>query len=302
MNKRNPVTIIIGIVLILIFVLLLFVFQVRTTEVAVVTTFGRATRPITKPGAYLKWPWPIQRVHKFDQRIHNFESKFEQVLTPDNFNLLISVYVGWNIAQPDVFFPRFSGLVERAEESLEGVVRNAASGVVGQHPLSHFVTTNEKELKFEQIEQEMLKRIQDDASASGYGMQIKFLGIKRLGFPESVTETVFKRMQSERELQEKAINAEAENAASVIRSGANLQSAKILTDADAQATRIRGMGETEAAKSFEVFQKNPELAKFLLDLNGLEMFLKDRTTLILDEGTPPLNLLKPPANGPKHER
>jgi len=301
MNKRNP-TIIIGVLLILIFMLLLFVFQVRTTEVAVVTTFGRATRPITKPGAYLKWPWPIQRVHKFDQRVHNFESKFEQVLTPDNFNLLISVYVGWNIAQPDVFFPRFSGLVERAEESLEGVVRNAASGVVGQHPLSHFVTTDEKELKFEQIEQEMLKRIQDDASASGYGMQIKFLGIKRLGFPESVTETVFKRMQSERELQEKAINAEAENAASVIRSGANLASAKILAEADGQATRIRGMGESEAAKSFEVFQKNPELAKFLLDLNGLELFLKDRTTLILDEGTPPLNLLKPPANAPKDGR
>jgi len=152
------------------------------------------------------------------------------------------------------------------------------------------------------LEQEMLKRIQDDASASGYGMQIKFLGIKRLGFPESVTETVFKRMQSERELQEKAINAEAENAASVIRSGANLQSAKILAEADAQATRIRGMGEMEAAKSFEVFQRNPELAKFLLDLNGLELFLKDRTTLILDEGTPPLTLLKPQANPPKKQQ
>ncbi len=302
MNKRNPLTIIVGLVLLLIFVLLLFVFQVRTTEVAVVTTFGKATRPITQAGAYLKWPWPIQRVHHFDQRTHNFESKFEQVLTPDNYNLLISVYVGWKISQPDIFFPRFSGLVERAEESLEGLVRNASSGVVGQHPLSHFVTTNEKELQFEQIEQEMLKRVKADAEASGYGMEIKFLGIKRLGFPESVTETVFKRMQSERELQEKTITAEAENAASVIRSGANLESAKILAEADAQATRIRGMGEMEAAKSFEVFQKNPELANFLLELNGLELFLKDRTTLILDESTPPLRLLKPLAAPAKKDQ
>src|SRR5436190_16986744 len=102
MNKRNPVTIIIGIVLILVFVLLLFVFQVRTTEVAVVTTFGRATRPITAPGPYFKWPWPIQKVQKFDKRIHNFESKFEQVLTPDGYSLLIMAYTGWTISQPDV--------------------------------------------------------------------------------------------------------------------------------------------------------------------------------------------------------
>src|SRR5437773_11182511 len=143
MNKRNPVTSIIGIVLILVFVLLLFVLQVRTTEVAVVTTFGRATRPITKPGAYLKWPWPIQSVHKFDQRVHNFESKFEQVLTADANNLLIKVYVGWQISDPSVFLTRFNGDTRKAEDSLEGLIRNAYSGVVGRHPCSHFVSTDE---------------------------------------------------------------------------------------------------------------------------------------------------------------
>ena len=49
--KRN-LTIIVGLLLIAIFVLLLFVFQVRTTEVAVVTTFGKATQPVTTPGVY----------------------------------------------------------------------------------------------------------------------------------------------------------------------------------------------------------------------------------------------------------
>ena len=63
--KRNPLTLIIGLLLILIFGLLLFAFQVRTTEVAVVTTFGNPTRPITEPGLYLKWPWPIQKVWWF---------------------------------------------------------------------------------------------------------------------------------------------------------------------------------------------------------------------------------------------
>jgi membrane protease subunit HflC len=290
--KRNRLTILIGALLITIVLLLLFVFQVRTTEVAVVTTFGKATRPITDPGPYLKWPWPIQNVTRFDKRIHNFESKFEQVLTSDGYSLLITVYAGWNISQPAVFFPRFNGSTQQAEENLEGLVRNAYSGVVGKHPFSQFVSTDEKELKFTEIEQEMLKRIQDDAAASGYGIDIKFLGIKRLGLPESVTQLVFERMQSERKLKEDAIKFEGERMAENIRSGANLASAKILAQADSEATRIRSLGELEAAKSFEVFRQNPELASFLLKLTGLELFLKERTTLILDEGTPPLDLFK----------
>src|SRR6266404_8908499 len=104
---KNPLTLAIGLILVAIFFLLLFGFQVRTTEVAVVTTFGRPTRPITRPGLKIKLPPPIQYVHKFDQRIHNFESKFEQVLTSDGYSLLIMVYTGWKIEDPALFFPRF---------------------------------------------------------------------------------------------------------------------------------------------------------------------------------------------------
>ena len=290
--KNNPLTFLIGAVLIIIFVLLLFVFQVRKSEVAVVTTFGKPTRDIVEPGAYWKWPWPIQKVHSFDQRVHNFEGKFEQVLTPDGYNLLIMVYVGWKISEPKLFFPRFNGSPARAEESLEGLVRNAYSGVVGKHPFSHFISTDPKELKFVEIEQEMLKKIQQDARVNNYGLELRFLGIKKLGLPESVTQLVFERMQSERQVQVSKIQFEGEREASDIRSSADLQSAKLLADADAEATTIRGMGEREAAKSFEVFEQNPELANFLLKLTGLEAFLKERTTLILDQGTPPLDLLK----------
>ena len=42
--KQNRVTFAIAIVLSLVVLAMLFVFQVRTTEVAVVTTFGRVSR------------------------------------------------------------------------------------------------------------------------------------------------------------------------------------------------------------------------------------------------------------------
>lgn len=289
--KYNSVTIAVGALLLLIFATLLFVFQVRTTEVAVVTTFGRPTRTIDKPDFYFKWPWPIQKVNKVDKRVHNFES-FEQVLTADGYNLLLSVYVGWSINDPQMFFPRFGGSEAKAQESLEGLVRNSYSGVVGRHPFSHFISTEAKELQFVEIENEMLQRIQADAKTNNYGIDIKFLGIKKLGLPESVTKLVFERMQSERQVKVSEIQFKGESDAANIRSAADLESAKLLAEAEGEATRIRGLGDLEAAKSFEVFKQEPALANFLLGLSGLESFLKERATLVLDLDTSPLNLLK----------
>src|SRR3989440_12606105 len=132
--NRKPLTLIIGALLLLIFFLLLFVFQVRRSEVVVLTTFGKPTRTYPDPGAYLKWPWPIQSVHRFDQRVQNFEDKMTEGLTRDSFILLTSVYVGWKITEPTNFFPKIAGSSEtilEAEKGLERVVGNVESAGEG---------------------------------------------------------------------------------------------------------------------------------------------------------------------------
>src|ERR1700735_699877 len=129
--KRNILTVIIGAVLIIIFALLLFVFQVRKSEVAVVTTFGKPVRDLTEPGAYFKWPWPIQKVYKFDQRVQNFEDKFSQTLTRDNNNLIVTIYTGWKISDASAFYPKFLGSVPAAQLALENMLRNAKNAVIG---------------------------------------------------------------------------------------------------------------------------------------------------------------------------
>src|SRR2546430_5095969 len=75
--KRSPLTLIIGMVLIVIFGLLLFTFQVRQSEVVVVTRFGNPTRTINEPGLKPRLPWGIEMVHRFDQRVQNFERSEE---------------------------------------------------------------------------------------------------------------------------------------------------------------------------------------------------------------------------------
>ena len=288
--KRHPLTFVIAGLLVIVFGLLLFFFQVRKSEVVVITTFGKPTKDYPNPGAYPKWPWPIQEAHHLDQRIQNFEDQFEQANTSDNFSLLTMVYVGWRISDPVAFFPYFKGSVSEAEKTLESLVGSAKSAIVGKHPLSDFVSTNEKELKFVDIEKEMLDLVRSQVRTNNYGIEIEFLGVKKLGFPESVTQAVFDRMQSERQVLVSKTQFEGEADAEKIRSAANRKSAEMLNNAEAEAIRIHGLGEKEAAKSFATFQQSPELANFLLRLTALELTLKDRSTLIFDQHTPPFDL------------
>lgn len=293
--KRNPLTLIIGLLLIIIFGLLLFTFQVRTTEVAVVTTFGKPTRPITEPGIYAKAPLPIQKVWTFDQRVQNFEDRLTEGLTQDSFNLLTSVYVGWKVSNPTNFFPRFAGSanpIAAAETLLDQWLGNAKTAVVGKHPLSDFISTTDNGTNFVAIENEILARIQSQLQTNNLGLEVQFLGIKRLQLPESVSQSVFDRMTSERKRLAERFQSEGERDAQRIRSDAERRAAELLANAESQATRIKGIGEAEAAKSLAVFQQNPELASFIFRLNALESSLKERSTLIFDQQTPPFDLFR----------
>ena len=296
--KQNRLSVFVGLLLLAIFALLLFAFQVRQTEVAVVTTFGKPTRPITDPGFNLKWPWPIQKVYKFDKRIQNFEEdKFEETLTSDNQNLLITVYAGWSIVEPEKFLQRFAnGSVQEAEKSLAGLVRSSKNAVVGKYGFAQFISTNERELKFTDIEQAMLDAIKGPAKAN-YGIDVKFLGIKRLGLPESITQKVFDRMRAERQRLVQRFQGEGESQSIQIRTAADRDRDTILAKAAAEATRILGEGDAKAAEYYKVFEQAPDLALFILGLNALEQTLKDRSTLILDQRTPPFNLLNRAVDG-----
>jgi len=190
--KKNPLTIIVSLVLALIFVMVLFVFQVRQSEVAVVTRFGKPVKTYTQPGFKFKLPPGIETVYKLDQRIQNFEDTFSEGYTADGNNLMSSVYVGWRIADAQAFFPKFkNGSVKEAERNLRDIVISAKTAVVGSHPLSDFVNAHDQNLKFDAIEQEIRALVQEKAAANNSGIQIEYLGIKRLGLPESVTESVF---------------------------------------------------------------------------------------------------------------
>ncbi len=291
MKNRKAISLVTGFVLAIIFALMMFAFQVRQTDIVVVTTFGKYSKTISEPGLYWRMPWPIQKIHRFDCRTQNFERAFEQTSTKDAINILITVFGGWKVINPQLYLESLNGDKLKAETALEPLIRNAKNIIIGQHLFSDIVSTNDANIKFDKIEKAILNNVREKTIAS-YGVEMEFIHIKQLGLPESITTKVMDRMRAERDTRVKQFQAEGEKEAQIIRAQADNEANRILAEANARSIEITGAAEAEASKYYAILEKNPDLAIFNFRRSALENSLKNRTTLILDSQTTPFNLLK----------
>lgn len=286
--RRHLISFVTAAVLVTVLVLYLVTYRVRFSEVAVLTTFSSITGVKTDPGSYWKWPWPVQKVYRYDRRVQVFQSPLVECVTNDKKTIIVSVAVGWRVSDAE----RFHRGVKTVDNARQILVAQANSDlhVVGRHPLAHFISSNEGDLQFDQIEEEMRRLINQTASAE-FGAHIEFVRIVHLALPEKATEAVFKRMREEHENLASQYRTEGRSQAQIIREQANQERDRMLAVARGNAERIKGEGDAEAAEHYRVFAQHPELAIFLAELKALEE-VKPRTTVILDTRTPPYNLLE----------
>jgi len=289
--KKNHITLTIGAILVIIFGFMLLTYQVRHTEVAIRETITGSASNIG-PGFHLRFPWPINEIHRFDKRIQSSEWTFEETSTTEGEPILVKVFATWRIIDALQFFKKLEGGLTEANSKLKDIVRSAQNAVIAEYTFEQIVNTNVDLLKLEEIEDEMRKKV--SSHTADFGIEIKMVGIKRLGLPASVTEAVFGRMKAERQARIEEVKAEGEREAKMLKAEADLKANEILAQAEAQAKVLRGEAEAASAKYYKEFEKNPELANFLFNLNALEGSLKDNATLILDPNTPPFNLLTQP--------
>lgn len=289
MKTRGKFTILVALLLVATLLLFLVSFQVRMSETAIVYTFSKATRTLTEPGFYFKLPYPIQTVTKYSKRVQILEGKFQEYLTKDQHNLIVTIALGWAIAEPARFQDKV-GSPAKAEDKLAALLGGAANSIINSHDLGDFVST-EKDHQYASVEGEIHKEVQGEALTQ-YGIAVPMLWITQLGLPEDVTKQVFERIREERGGKAKALRAEGDAKAETIRAEADLKASDIRSKADAEARVIRGEADKLAAKYYEVFKLDPDLANFLTDLEAIRN-LQKRTTYILTPETPPYNLLSP---------
>jgi membrane protease subunit HflC len=240
-------------------------FQVRQNEQVVLTRFGSPSRVIQKPGLYLKWPWPIEKVNRFDARLNFYEIRLSEALTKDKRNVIVPVFIAWRIVNPQRFLEAI-GSTENARAKLDSLVSSAKNTVLGNYDFGQLVSVKPEDVKLPEIEQKITGLSSGQAKDS-FGIAIEQVGIERVTLPEVNTRFVFERMRAER--------------------------AQF-----AERYRAEGKQEADVARIYSAaHQEQPDLYRFLRELEALKKIVNQNTTLVLDANAPPFDLLKaaPPA-------
>ena len=298
---KKIVNIVIFGLLLLIFGSYMFTFQVRQDEIAFVNHLGKNSVPIEEPGLRFKWPWPIQNVYKFDKRVHVKTTRYDQVMTRNGGSVMMQFYFGWRISDPSIFMERTNGTdseerMKDAEKQLLEIVDTEKNNQVNNVATSFgsFVQGADakaaKKVNFDELE----KTIHDAAKdkAENLGVEIQFVGIRKVGVPQSNLDVVLNAMVTQWTNKAGTTIHMAEQEARAITEKAQNDKKAAKEKAEAEAESIRAAAQADALQQFKVMEQDPELAAFLMELQALEKSVKKQTTLILDDSMGPFGLLR----------
>lgn len=273
-------------------------FQVRSTEVAIVKTFGQAQREPIKvaesdqsffAGLRFKWPWPIQSVAKYDTRIRLLEDRIEESPTRDGKQIVLTTFTGWTISDPYKFHTQYQ-TIDAGESALRKRLRTYKKEIIGLHSFADFVSLDPEERKLDKIENEMLTAVRTEA-ADEFGIEIRTFGIKQFTVPETVTEAVFKTMKAEQMQKAMRYKSEGQAEAEKILAEAKQATSRIGAVVSRKASEIQAEGQERVSQIYAQFQEHEELKIFLDSLAAVEDIMRFRTTIFMSTETPPMHVL-----------
>jgi len=266
--------------LVVLFWLSTSIFMVQATESAILTRFASPQAQVYQPGAHLKFPWPIDKVIRFDRRLLVFNHEPTEFLTQDKKNLLVDSFAVWKIADEHKFLATVRNR-SGADARLLDILTAATGEVVGKYPLSNFINIEAENVKLNEINGKITEAVARPARED-YGVEIVDVRINAFNFPAQNRASVIKRMQAERDRIATRYRSEGDEEALKIEAGTDLEKRKIIAEAKRKAETIRGRGEAEAIKIYgAAYAADPDFYRFLRKLEAYDKIIDPNTTIFL---------------------
>ena len=279
--------IIIPIVLLVVIVILLAgaVFTVDETEQAIVTQLGKYVRTVTEPGLNFRIPF-IQSVHKFEDRVLEYDAAAAKIITSDKKHLVIDNYARWRIVDPLKLYQSVRNEFG-AQARLDDIVFSEIREELARHTLSEIVSVNRAAI-MDKVGRKC------DLKAREYGVEVIDVRIKRADLPDEVAHSVYARMKAERQRIAKKYRSEGEEEAVKIRATTDKDKTIMLAESYRLSEKLKGEGDGEAIKIYaEAFEKDPEFYAFVRTLETYEKSLRQNTTIILPSDSEFFQYLSP---------
>lgn len=256
-------------------------FIVDQRQVAVVFALGEIKQVITEPGLNWKLPPPFQNVVFLDKRVQTLDSpETRPIFTAEKKSLVIDWLVKWRISEPRQFIRNNGTDLRNLENRLSPVVQAAFNEEVTKRDVRG-VLSRERD----RVMNDVRARLADEASA--FGIEIVDVRIKRVDFVADITDSVYRRMESERKQVANELRAEGTADGEKIRADADRQREVILAEAYRAAQKIKGEGDARASALYaDAFGRDPQFAQFYRSLEAYRASFKDRSdVMVLEPGS-----------------
>jgi membrane protease subunit HflC len=273
MGKR---TFVIGFIVVLLGLLGLNSFFIVTElERAVLLEFGRVSRDNIPPGLHFKLPI-INEVRKFDARVLTSDAPSERFLTLEKKAVIVDSFAKFRIDNVQTFYTATSGDVRRAEELLKERINNGLRNEISKRTLHEVVSGERDELML--VLMENLNKVTNDE----LGVVVVDVRVKRIDLPPEVSQSVYNRMNTERDIEAREHRAKGQELAVGIRADADKQREILLAEAYGTAEETRGEGDAQAASMYaSAFQKDESFYEFYRSMSAYQRTFSSKSDILI---------------------
>jgi modulator of FtsH protease HflC len=132
----------------------------------------------------------------------------------------------------------------------------------------------------DKIMNDVRKRLADEAKA--FGIEIIDVRVKRVDFVASITEAVYRRMESERKQVANELRSEGQAEGEKIRADADRQREVIVAEAYRDAQKVKGEGDGKASALYaDAFGRDPQFAQFYRSLDAYRASFRNKNDVMV---------------------
>ena len=256
------------------------VFTVDQRQYAIIFQLGEVKEVVTEPGLAFKWPM-IQNVRIFDKRILTLDSpEPERFLTAEKKPVLVDSFVKWRINDVKQYYISVGGDESLARTRLAQTVNAGLREEFGRRTV-HDVVSGARDAIMTEVQKKA------DADIRTIGVEIIDVRLKRVDLPPEVSESVYRRMETERKRVANELRSEGAAEAEKIRADADRQREVIVAEAYRDAQKIKGEGDAKSANIYgQAFGQNPEFYAFYRSLEAYRNSFRNKSDLmVVDPGS-----------------
>jgi membrane protease subunit HflC len=290
MSGRNVVFIFIALSVLLIASKSLYV--IKETERGVLLRFGEVVNPSIEPGLHVKVPF-VNNVRKFDGRVLTVDSTPERFFTQEKKALIVDSYAKFKVSDTEKFYTATNGEESRAMSLLAQRINNGLRNQVAIRTIQEVVSGERDEL-MQALTAEMTVVAQQEL-----GVEVVDVRVKKIDLPPDVSESVYRRMNAEREKEAREHRSQGRELGEGIRAAADREVTVLKANAYRDSELIRGEGDAAATATYAAaFTQDPEFYAFTRSLKAYQdAFQGNGDIMLLQPDSEFFRYLKDPKGG-----